>query len=143
MNKKLTTTNAQKIPSKITNKELKAFGLLMTWAFPLFIGIIAPWLLGKGLQWWSLWVSLFFISFAFLAPKVIYIPYKVWMFIGGIMGFINTRIILGLTFYLLIFPIGLTLRFLNKLQFKKQNNGCSNYIKRTDKLTKEQLENPF
>lgn len=127
----------------INNKELKEFGLLMVWAFPLFIGVIAPWLLGKGLQWWTLWVSLFFICFAFLAPRVIYFPYKVWMFIGGIIGFINTRVILGLTFYLLIFPIGVILRIFNKLQFKKQNNGCSNYVNRTDKIEKSQLENPF
>jgi len=128
---------------KLTNKELKDFALLMAWAFPLFIGIIAPWIFGKGLQWWTLWVSLFFISLSFLAPKLIYYPYKVWMFIAGIIGFINTRIILGFTFYLLIFPIGIVLRAFDKLQFKKHNNGCSNYIKRTDKLTKEQLENPF
>ncbi|MCW8834368.1 MAG: SxtJ family membrane protein [Colwellia sp.] len=127
----------------INNKELKEFGLLMAWAFPLFIGLIAPWLLGVGTQWWTLWVSLFFISFAFLAPSIIYYPYKIWMFIGGIVGFINTRIILGVTFYLLIFPIGLVLRILNKLQFKKQSHGCSNYVKRTDKIAKEQLENPF
>ena len=127
----------------ITTKELKAFGLLMVWAFPLFIGIIAPWILGKGLQWWTLWVSLFFASLALLAPKLIYYPYKVWMFIAGIIGFINTRLILGFTFYFLIFPTGLVLRLFNKLHFKKKNNSSSNYIKRTDKLTKEQLEKPF
>ena len=127
----------------ISTKELKEFGLLMVWAFPLFIGIIAPWILGKGLQWWTLWVSLFFMSLAFIAPKLIYLPYRAWMFIGGIIGFINTRIILGLTFYLLIFPVGLILKMLGKLQFKKQNDSCSNYVKRTDKITKEQLENPF
>ena len=93
-----------KISPKIGDKELKEFGLLMSWAFPLFIGIIAPWLLSKDWQWWTLWVSLFFISLSLLAPKLLHIPYKAWMFIGGIVGFINTRIILGLTFYLLIFP---------------------------------------
>jgi hypothetical protein len=128
---------------QVSDKALKEFGLLMSWAFPLFIGVIAPWILGLNPQWWSLWVSFFFIIFAFLAPKVIYLPFKSWMFIGGIIGFINTRIILGLTFYLLIFPTGLVLRGLNKLQFKKQNKSCSNYIKRTDKLTKDELENPF
>lgn len=129
--------------TKMSHQELKAFGILMAWAFPLFIGIIAPWILGVGLQWWTLWVSGCFISLAFVAPKLIYIPYKVWMFIGGIVGFINTRIILGFTFYLLIFPIGLILRGLNKLQYKKYNTSHSNYVKRKDKLTKEQLENPF
>jgi len=128
---------------QVSTKELKDFGLLMTWAFPLFIGIIAPWVLGKGLQYWTLWVSLFFISLSFTAPKLIYFPFRAWMFLAGIIGFINTRIILGFTFYLLIFPIGLVLRLLNKLQFKKKNLSDSNYIKRTDKLTKEQLENPF
>ncbi len=128
---------------QVSTKELKDFGLLMTWAFPLFIGIIAPWILGKGIQYWTLWVSLFFISLSFTAPKLIYFPFRAWMFLAGIIGFINTRIILGFTFYLLIFPIGLVLRLLNKLQFKKKNYSDSNYIKRTDKLTKEQLENPF
>jgi len=128
---------------KVSTKELKEFGLLMTWAFPLFIGIIAPWILGKGIQYWTLWVSLFFISLSFTAPKLIYFPFRAWMFLAGIIGFINTRIILGFTFYLLIFPIGLVLRLLNKLQFKKKNLSDSNYIKRTEKLTKEQLENPF
>lgn len=127
----------------IATKELKEFGLLMTWAFPLFIGIIAPWIFGKGFQWWTLWVSLFFVTISYASPKLIYIPYRVWMLIGGIMGFINTRIILGFTFYCLIFPIGIILKTFNKLQFKKQNNSKSNYITKTEKLTKEQLENPF
>jgi hypothetical protein len=35
------------------------------------------------------------------------------------------------------------LRMLNKLQFKQKNHGGSNYVERTDKITKEQLENPF
>ena len=129
--------------TKVSDKELKEFALLMAWAFPLFIGVIAPWILGLGLQWWTLLVSLCFVSLSFISPKLIYIPYKAWMFIGGIIGFINTRVILGVTFYLLIFPIGLILRIFDKLQYKKQKDSHSNYVKRTDKLTKEQLENPF
>ncbi len=127
----------------ITNKTLKEFGLLMVWAFPLFIGVIAPWIFDKGIQWWTLIVSAVFLVLALVAPKLIYFPFRAWMFVAGIIGFINTRLILGLTFYLLFFPIGMILRACNKLQFKKQNNGCSNYVKRTEKLTKEQLENPF
>ena len=129
--------------TKVSNKELEEFALLMAWAFPLFIGVIAPWILGLGLQWWTLWVSFCFVSLSFISPKLIYIPYKTWMFIGGIIGFINTRVILGVTFYLLIFPIGIILRIFDKLQYKEQKNSDSNYVKRTDKLTKEQLENPF
>ena len=132
---------------KDNHEELKKFGLLMTWAFPLFIGVIAPLILGKGLQWWTLWVSLFFIVLAFIAPKLIYYPYRLWMFIGGTIGWINTRLILGLTFYLLIFPLGIVLRLMNKLQYQNNKSAShdsnSNYVQRTDKLEKKHLENPF
>ncbi len=131
------------LTAKIDAKALKSFGLMMTWAFPLFIGIIAPWLIGLSLQWWTLWVSLFFISLALVAPKLLYWPYKAWMFVAGIIGFINTRLLLGVTFYLLIFPIGLLLKLTRKLQFTKTSQQHSNYVVRDDKITKTQLEQPF
>lgn len=127
----------------VTPKMLKDFGVVMAWAFPLFIGIIAPWIFGKNMQWWALWVGVCFLSLAITSPKLLLYPFKAWMFIGGIFGFINTRIILGVTFYGLIFPIGIILKLLGKQQFKKSTTEQSNYIKRTDKITKAQLENPF
>ena len=141
-------SNILKPPIKKDNvAELKKFGLLMTWAVPLFIGIIAPLILGLGLQWWTLWLSLFFIILTLLSPKLNYYPYRIWMFIGGILGWINTRIILGLTFYLLIFPLGIALKLTKKLQYKNSNisghNHDSNYVQRTEKIDKKQLENPF
>ncbi len=137
------TKPAHNIASSITAKDLKSFGLLMTWAFPLFIGIIAPWLIGLPPQWWTLWVSLFFISLALVAPTLLYWPHKVWMFVAGIIGFINTRLLLGATFYLIIFPIGVLLKLTNKLQFKKTSKQQSNYVVRRDKIAKNQLEQPF
>ncbi len=137
------TTSAKKLTSQMDTKALKSFGLLMTWAFPLFIGIIAPWLISLPPQWWTLWVSLFFISLALVAPKLLYWPYKVWMFVAGIIGFINTRLLLGATFYLLIFPIGMLLKLTKKLQFKKTNPQHSNYVVRRDEIAKTQLEQPF
>jgi len=138
-----TTPNQPSSRKTIDQATLTSFGVLMSWAFPLFFGAIAPWLFNHELQWWTLSISLVSLPLALLAPQLLYFPYRAWMFIGGIIGFINTRIILGLTFYLMIFPIGMVLRIFNKLQFKKKNHRCSNYIIRTDKITKEQLENPF
>lgn len=123
--------------------ELRKFGLLMAWAFPLFIGVIAPFILGKYPQWWTLLVSILFLFLVFISPKSIYYPYRVWMFIGGIVGWINTRIILGITFYLLIFPIGMVLRLSRKLQYKTHCCDDSNYVQRSEELKKEQLERPF
>jgi hypothetical protein len=137
------TKSADNLAPSMGVKALKSFGLMMTWAFPLFIGIIAPWLISLPLQWWTLWVSLFFVSLALVAPKLLYWPYKVWMFVAGIIGFINTRLLLGVTFYVIIFPIGLLLKLTKKLQFKKTNKQPSNYVTRSDTIAKTQLERPF
>jgi hypothetical protein len=137
------TKSIHNVTTQPNTAALKSFGLLMTWAFPLFIGIIAPWLINLPPQWWTLWVSVFFISLALVAPKLLYWPYKVWMFVAGIIGFINTRLLLGATFYLLIFPIGLVLKLTKKLQFKKTHRQPSNYVVRSDTITKTQLEQPF
>jgi hypothetical protein len=137
------TKSADNIAPSMDANALKSFGLMMTWAFPLFIGIIAPWLISLPLQWWTLWVSLFFVSLALVAPKLLYWPYKVWMFVAGIIGFINTRLLLGVTFYVIIFPIGMLLKLTKKLQFKKTNQQPSNYVTRSDTIAKTQLERPF
>lgn len=146
------------LTNRITNNELKSFGILMTWAFPLFLGVIAPFIFGHAVQWWTLWVSAFFLSFAFIAPRVIYGPYKIWMFIAGIIGWINTRIILGFTFYVLIFPLGFILRTFGKLQYKamhktsnktlnpksiNKSSEISSYVTREEALDKNRLEQPF
>jgi hypothetical protein len=65
------------------------------------------------------------------------------MFVAGIIGFINTRLLLGATFYVIIFPIGMLLKLTKKLQFKKTNQQSSNYVTRSDTIAKTQLERPF
>ena len=40
--------------------------------------------------------------------------HRVWMIIGHLLGWINTRIILGILFYLIVTPVGMVLRFRGK-----------------------------
>ena len=135
---------------QVNTQILKEFALMMSWAVPLFIGVIAPWLLDIELQWWTLGLSIIFVSLYFIAPKALYFPYKGWMFFGGIIGYVNTRIILGATFLLLIIPIGFLLKISNKLQYKASraknrdnNTEKTNYILLDSKVSKSRLEKPF
>ncbi len=126
-------------------KELKQFALMMSWAMPLFFFLVLPWLFGYERHWWPFVISAIFLSLYLLAAKLILYPYRLWMFMGGIIGWINTRIILGLTFYGLIFPMGLVLRLLGKLQYKnkRKQQQTSYYLAREQALKKEDLEQPF
>jgi hypothetical protein len=96
-----------------TNKQLRSFGFTVGGIFAL----IALWPLvihGDAPRWWSLVVAGCLLVPAVVFPKSLVWVYKRWMAIGHIMGWINTRIILGFIFYLIVTPIGVFRRWLGK-----------------------------
>ena len=130
-------------------RALKEFARTMIWAFPvIFMGIL-PWLFEQPIHWWPGVISAVLTLLYFGYPAGLYYPYRLWMAIASVLGWINTRLILGIAFFLLIMPIGLWMRFLGKLQYKTKisnsagDDNNSYWIKRTDKLDKNNLENPF
>lgn len=125
--------------------ELKSFALTMSWAFPVVFGGFLPWLFSYNWQLWPFIISILLMSLYMLKPSLIFYPFKFWSIVGGVMGWVNTRIILGLSFYILIAPLGIVLRFVGKLQYKSkmQTNATSNYVKPEAESNKKNLENPF
>ena len=94
----------------ITKKELKDFGLLITFGFPLMFGLIVPFISGHSYKTWPFMISLPSFLLTILNPKLLLIPYKIWMQIGNILGFINSHIILGLVFYIILLPTSFIMR---------------------------------
>lgn len=130
---------------KNNTKELKQFALTMSWAFPAVFALFLPWLFNYATQLWPLAVSAVLLALWLLKAQWIYYPYKVWMAVAGTIGWVNTRIILGLCFYLLFMPIGRVMKWLGKLDYQdtlskgKQSNYRINKVKPNSK----DLENPF
>ena len=131
--------------NKNDTNALKSFAVTMSWAFPAFFSLLLPWIFNYQYQVWPLYISAILMSLYVIKPSWLYGPFRVWMFIGGILGWINTRIILGLSFYILIAPLGIVLSALGKLQYKKRmpTNSSSNYVKPEAKSNKDSLEYPF
>ena len=129
----------------ISNKELKDFALTMSWAIPSLFMLLLPWIFDRSISYWPIVVSAVLLVFYFFYPKGIYPIYRVWMFVAGIIGWINTRVILAFVFYVIIFPIGILLRVFGKLQYKsKEDESDSSYWKtREIELKKDDLERPF
>lgn len=125
---------------------LKAFARTMSWAFPAVFMLILPWIFDHGIPYWPLGVTVLMLVLHLVYPKGIYYPYRVWMAIAGVLGWINTRIVLGFAFYCLILPIGLIMRSVGKLQYKSKRHIGQNdsfWIKRDTTPDKDGLENPF
>ncbi len=125
--------------------ELKSFALTMMWAIPLLFIVIFPWIFDSAARWESLFISIILGSLYLFFPRGIAPFYRIWMSIAGVLGWINTRLLLGIVFYCMILPIGFLLRNLGKLHYQTNpdKNESSYWIKNTDKLDKEDLERPF
>jgi hypothetical protein len=99
--------------NSITKQQLRSFGFTVGGIFAA-IGFW-PLLFGTGeVRWWALAISVCLLIPGALFPRSLFWIYKGWMALGHVLGQINTRIILGLVFYLVVTPIGIIRRLLGK-----------------------------
>jgi Saxitoxin biosynthesis operon protein SxtJ len=101
------------VKEDITSKQLRSFGFMVGGIF----AAIGGWPLvfrAEDPRWWALVLAAFLIVPAAISPAVLAWPHKGWMWIGHVLGWINTRIILGFVFYLIVTPTGLFRRWLGK-----------------------------
>ena len=99
--------------TEITSKQLRSFGLTVGGVFAA-IGIWPAVLHGFDPRWWAVVVSAWLLLPAIVYPRSLFWVHKGWMFIGHILGWINTRIILGLVFYAVVTPIGFVRSLMHK-----------------------------
>lgn len=98
---------------EITPKKLRSFGLTVGGIFAA-VGIWPLIVRGDDARSWALFLAAFLILPAGTFPVALAWPYKGWMLIGHVLGWINTRIILSFIFYVVVTPIGLYRRLLGK-----------------------------
>ncbi len=111
----------------ISKKRLREFGGLIGIGFPVLIGWLIPTVTGHTFKVWTLWVGLPFILIGATSPRLLLYPYKTWMGTGEILGWINSRIILGLIFLLVLQPIALVMRVFGYDPLNKKLEGKKSY----------------
>ena len=119
--------NLIKMKENISKKQLRQFGLLIGFAFPLIIGWLLPYLGGHVFRVWTLLIGIPALIIGIIKPNLLIYPYKIWMALGHLLGFVNSKLILGLVFILVLLPISLILKLFNYDPLNK--NSCS-YIKK-------------
>jgi fatty acid desaturase len=125
---------------------LRSFARVMSFAFPVVFMLLLPWLFSHSTPWWPLVITGVFLLLHIGAPDKLYLPYVAWMFIASILGWLNTKLLLALIFYLLITPIGVVMKVLGKLQYKSEIQADSAWINREVseyQKDKKRLEEPF
>ena len=109
---------------KISKKQLRDFGFLIGFGFPLIIGWLIPAIGGHSFRGWTLYISIPILILGILRPLLLLKFYKFWIRLGYLLGWVNSRIILGLIFILVLQPIALFMKLFSydPLRKKKNNN---------------------
>ena len=107
----------------ISKKQLREFGLLIGFGLPLLIGWLIPALMGHGLRTWTLWVGFLGLLIGLTSPRLLHYPYKFWMKLGFILGWVNSRIILFLVYTIVLIPIAFVMRLVGYDPLRTKQNG--------------------
>jgi len=101
------------VKDEITSQKLRSFGFTVGGIFAL----IAFWPLvvrAENPRWWATVMAGCLLVPAVVFPKSLVWPYKGWTAVGHVMGWIDTRVILGVVFYVIVTPVGILRRWLGK-----------------------------
>jgi len=125
-------------------QELRKFGLVFAGMFILIFGLLLPWIWDKPSPMWPWIVAAVFIAAALLVPMALGPVYRLWMKIGHVLGWINTRIILGVMFFIIFAPVGLLLRLLGKDMLRRRlDTSATTYRIASEHLPRDRMERPY
>lgn len=131
---------------KADKKELRHFGLIMGIIIAGVFGVLIPVIKGKSILIPAVVIGAAFLAVAGVAPKLLQPIFKAWMVLGNILGWINSRIILGAFYFLMFVPISLFFKLTGRdILARRFDKKLVTYrVKRTyDKDIGSGMEKPF
>jgi hypothetical protein len=90
--------------------QLRNFGLIVGGIISLLFGAAKPWIRHGSIPLWPWITGAVLVGSAVAAPAVLRYPFMIWDRTGKLLGWINSRIVLHLLFFLIFVPAGLIAR---------------------------------
>jgi len=123
---------------------LRRFGLTTGAIVGGLFGLLIPWLFGLRYPIWPWVIFAVLALWAILAPASLGPVYRGWMRFGLILNAIMSRIILGIVFYLVVFPIGLLMRLKGHDPMARQADpDADSYRVQSHATDPNKMERPF
>ena len=130
--------------SEINKKELRKFGLTIAFAIAVPFGGIFPLVFHRALPFWPWVIFVVLISGAIVRPNTMIIIYKPWMCLSGILGTINTYVVLSVIFYLVFTPLSIVMKIVRRDPLKRKfDSKVSTYRCFTKRRDKNHMERSF
>ena len=127
----------------LDRKGLRNFGLTTGGIIVILFAGLLPWLLDHNFPVWPWILAAALWLLAAAAPMALQPIYKVWMKFGAILGAFNTRVLLGIMFYLIITPMALIMRLLGKDALHRTLDDRPSYRVKSKANPPKNMERPF
>lgn len=99
---------------KLDKSGLRKFGLTTGILFAVLFGFFLPWMWQFTAPKWPLILGAVLCSLALVVPRSLAPFYQIWMRLALVLGWINSRVVLGLVFVVLVVPMAIAMRLLGK-----------------------------
>lgn len=128
----------------VSAQELRKFGFIFGGILVGLFGLLLPYLKHHTPHQWPFYIGLPVALLAALMPAWLRPLYTVWMKFGEVVGFINTRIIMGILFFCVMTPLGWLMRLFGKdLLRQKLSPEQPSYRVPSQHYSKEHMEKPY
>lgn len=112
------------IPHQTDARQLRSFGLLVGGVWAL-IGIWPVVARGGAPRLWAVVLGAALLVPALVVPLRLRPVHRVWMAAADVLAWVNTRLVLGLLFFLVITPMGLLMRVLREDPLQRRFDGTA------------------
>jgi len=124
--------------------EWRQFGLVTGSLLVLLFGLAIPWLRGRTFPGWPWAVGAALIGSGALYPPALRYPFAIWSAAGKALGWVNSRLMLALLFYLVVTPMGLLMRLVRRDPMaRKFEPGAATYRVASRNPPIKNIERPF
>ncbi len=129
---------------KLDKKGLREFGLLTAGIIALLFGLLLPLLWGHNLPLIPSIIAGILAILALFIPQSLGPVYQGWMRVAQVLAWVNSRLILGLIFFIIVTPMAIIMKIIKrdplnrKFQFRLETYRVSSQIK-----NKISMEKPY
>lgn len=128
----------------MSKQELRSFGLTTAVILAVLFGLLLPWVFNYRWPSWPWVIAAILCAWALFLPATLRPVYHGWMKIGSILGWLNTRIILGILFYTVFVIVGLIMKLIgNDPMSRKLDKSSKSYRVTSQPRKKDHVERPF
>ena len=126
-----------------TMKEIRSFGFIFSFLIVLIFGALMPWLFNQPMPIWPWVVSATTALLAWLAPATLRPLHSLFVKLGTLLAFINTRILLFIIFFGLFLPVSIVMWLARRDILGRKPSTVDSYRKPSEPRPRDHFERPY